>query len=80
MSPLGVNPALAGAYNGSYRINGIYRDQYRGAATNPFGGFSLNIDAPIIRGIRKQDWIGVGLRIETKINQVSLGKNLISTV
>jgi type IX secretion system PorP/SprF family membrane protein len=64
MSPLGVNPALAGAFNGSYRINGIYRDQYRGSATQPFGGFSLNVDAPIIRGIRKQDWIGVGLRME----------------
>jgi len=64
MAPLGVNPALAGAYNGSYRINGIYRDQYRGSATQPFGGFSLNVDAPIIRGIRKQDWVGVGLRME----------------
>lgn len=64
MSPLGVNPALAGAYNGSYRINGLYRDQYRGVGSNTFGGFSLNVDAPIIRGFRKQDWIGVGLRME----------------
>jgi len=62
-SPLGVNPALAGAYNGSYRINGIYRDQYRGVG-DPFGGFSLNVDAPIITGFRKQDWVGVGLRLE----------------
>jgi len=64
MSPLGMNPALAGAFHGSYRINGIYRDQYRGAAGTAFGGFSLNVDAPIIRGLRKQDWLGVGLRIE----------------
>ncbi len=75
MSPLGVNPALAGAYNGSYRINGIYRDQYRGSAGQPFGGFSLNVDAPIIRGIRKQDWIGVGLRIEQN-KAGSLGQKL----
>ena len=81
MSPLGVNPALAGAYNGSYRINGIYRDQYRGSATRPFGGFSFNVDAPIVRGLRKQDWIGVGLRMESnkagalgqKINLYGLG-------
>ena len=81
MSPLGVNPALAGAFNGSYRINGIYRDQYRGAAAEPFGGFSLNVDAPIIRGIRKQDWVGVGLRMEQnrsgalgqKLNYYALG-------
>jgi len=75
MSPLGVNPALAGAYNGSYRINGIYRDQYRGSSGTPFGGFSLNVDAPIIRGIRKQDWIGVGLRIEQNTSG-SLGQKL----
>ncbi|MEM9546651.1 MAG: PorP/SprF family type IX secretion system membrane protein [Bacteroidota bacterium] len=75
MSPLGVNPALAGAYNGSYRINGIYRDQYRGAAQQPFGGFSINVDAPIVRGLRKQDWIGVGLRIEQN-KSGALGQNL----
>ncbi|MEE9440017.1 MAG: PorP/SprF family type IX secretion system membrane protein [Saprospiraceae bacterium] len=64
MSPLGVNPALAGAFSGSYRLNGIYRDQYRGSAVKPFGGFGINIDAPIIRGIRKQDWVGVGIRMD----------------
>lgn len=64
-SPLGVNPALAGAFNGSYRLNGVYRDQYRGSANRAFSGFSLNIDAPIVRGLRKQDWIGVGLRLES---------------
>ena len=64
-SPLGVNPALAGAFNGSYRINGVYRSQYWSTADRAFNGFSLNVDAPIIRGIRKQDWVGVGLRIES---------------
>lgn len=81
MSPLGVNPALAGAYHGSYRINGIYRDQYRGASGEAFSGFSLNVDAPIIRGLRKQDWLGVGFRMEQnkagslgqKINIFGLG-------
>ncbi len=63
-SPLGVNPALAGAFNGSYRINGLVRDQHRGSADKAFTGFSLNVDAPIIRGLRKQDWVGIGLRME----------------
>jgi len=63
-SPLGVNPALAGGFNGSYRINGLVRDQYRGSADKAFTGFSLNVDAPIIRGLRKQDWVGIGLRME----------------
>ncbi len=64
-SPLGVNPALAGAFNGSYRINGVYRSQYWSVADKAFNGFSLNVDAPIIRGIRKQDWVGIGLRLES---------------
>lgn len=80
-SPLGVNPALAGAFNGSYRINGVVRDQYRGSANKAFTGFSLNVDAPVIRGIRKQDWVGIGLRLEQgsagnagqKINLYGLG-------
>lgn len=63
-SPLGVNPALAGSFNGSYRINGVYRSQYFGIAKD-FAGYSLNVDAPIVRGIRKQDWIGIGLRLES---------------
>ena len=64
-SPLGVNPALAGAFNGSYRINGVYRSQYWSVADKAFNGFSLNVDAPVIRGIRKQDWVGIGLRLES---------------
>ena len=64
-SPLGVNPALAGAFNGSYRINGIVRDQNRPVAGDSYLGYSLNIDAPIIRGLRKQDWVGIGLRLES---------------
>ena len=80
-SPLGVNPALAGGYSGSYRINGLYRDQYRGSANKAFTGFGLNVDAPIIRGFRKQDWVGIGLRMDQstagsigqKINFYGLG-------
>jgi len=80
-SPLGVNPALAGAFNGSYRINGVVRDQNRPVGGNSYFGYSLNVDAPIIRGIRKQDWVGIGLRLESstagsanqKINIYGLG-------
>jgi type IX secretion system PorP/SprF family membrane protein len=60
-APLTVNPALAGAYKGSYRIGGIYRDQYGSVATNSFKTLNFMADAPIIRGFRSQDWIGIGL-------------------
>ena len=64
MSPLTVNPAFAGSYLGSFRIGGIYRDQWRGGFEGGAGLFttpSAYIDAPIIRGFRKNDWVGVGV-------------------
>ncbi|NNF33734.1 MAG: PorP/SprF family type IX secretion system membrane protein [Saprospiraceae bacterium] len=63
-APLTINPALAGAYYGSYRIGGIYRDQYRSVAANAFQTVDFMVDAPIMRGLRKQDWIGVGVGMD----------------
>ena len=61
-SPSYLNPATTGAFLGTYRIGGIVRQQWssplRGKA---FNTASMYVDSPIIRGIRKQDWIGVGL-------------------
>lgn len=60
-SPLTLNPALAGSFSGSYRIGGIYRDQWR--AVSGSGAYStptIHVDVPLIRGFRKQDWIGLG--------------------
>lgn len=58
MSPLTLNPALTGAYNGTVRIGGIYRDQ---ATTLPNGYTTplIYVDAPILN-VGKKDWIGVG--------------------
>ena len=67
-SPLTLNPGFTGAYEGSFRIGGIVRDQ------TPSGNFSNNvgvsnvyfptyafyIDSPVVRGFRKQDWVGIG--------------------
>lgn len=62
MTPLAFNPANTGGFYGSYRISGLYRDQYRSIAQN--GAFvtpTFSIDAPIIRGFREKDWVGVGI-------------------
>ncbi len=64
MVPQGLNPALAGKFEGSVRFGGIYRDQWRsvvgsGAYSTP----SAFVDAPILKGFRKKDWIGVGLSL-----------------
>ena len=63
-APLTVNPALAGAFLGSYRVGGIYRDQWRSVSGQ--GAYStpeIHVDMPVIRGIRKQDWIGIGVGV-----------------
>ena len=59
MSPLSTNPALTGAFNGSIRVGGIYRSQFYTISnyTTP----SFYADAPVLRGFRDNDWIGVGI-------------------
>lgn len=59
MSPLRTNPALTGAFNGTARLGGIYRGQWfnlDASMSTP----SFYADAPIIRGFRDTDWVGVG--------------------
>lgn len=59
MSPLTLNPALTGAFNGTVRVGGIYRDQARTVVTNAYSTPSFYVDAPILN-VGKKDWIGVG--------------------
>lgn len=63
LAPTLVNPAFTGQFAGTYRVNGVYRDQYRGFANTAFSTFSATVDVPIVRGIRKQDWIGGGINL-----------------
>ncbi len=61
MSPLTLNPALAGAYYGTARVGGIYRDQWASFLPNQYTTPAFFIDAPIVRGFRKNDWVGIGI-------------------
>lgn len=63
-TPLNVNPANAGAFSGSYRVSGIFSDKQAAFTPRPFRTTTLSADAPIVRGIRKQDWIGVGIQMD----------------
>ncbi len=68
LAPMNLNPALTGAYLGSYRVGGLYRDQYRSVSydgeaaqsAKPYQTVTIFADSPIIGGFRKQDWIGIG--------------------
>lgn len=60
-SPLTLNPALTGAFNGSFRLGGIYRDQWGSALSNQFQTPSFYADAPLfLIGKKKKNWIGLG--------------------
>lgn len=62
MTPLAFNPANTGGFYGSYRISGLYRDQYRSVTGN--GAFTtptFSVDVPVIRGFKETDWVGVGI-------------------
>jgi type IX secretion system PorP/SprF family membrane protein len=63
MNPLHINPAFAGAYEGTFRIGGIYRDQARTAiGKSAYSTPALYGDAPILM-IGKRHWVGVGILI-----------------
>ena len=61
MSPLTLNPANTGAFEGTFRIGGIYRDQYNSISNaTGYRTPSFYVDAPILRGFGKNDWVGIG--------------------
>lgn len=75
MSPLTMNPSMAGKFEGTVRIGGIYRGQWASALTSSdsYKTPSVWADSPIFRGFRKRDWIGVGLMFFTdKAGEIGL--------
>ncbi len=59
-APLSVNPAQTGLFEGTYRIGGLYRSQWNSGVKNGYQTPVLFADLPI-KGLRKQDWIGLGV-------------------
>ncbi|MEK7256274.1 MAG: type IX secretion system membrane protein PorP/SprF, partial [Bacteroidota bacterium] len=43
-SPLTLNPALTGAFEGKYRVGAIYRDQWGNVMENQYATFSTALD------------------------------------
>lgn len=58
-SPLNLNPALTGVNDCSYRIAGIYRNQWRAIST-PFTTYSASFDIRLLRAKLPNDIFGVG--------------------
>lgn len=77
MSPLTMNPGLTGSFYGTVRVGGIYRGQwYNVSDATGFETPSFYADAPIVRGFRKNDWVGVGIAVfNDKAGSVKLRTN-----
>ncbi|WP_235296710.1 PorP/SprF family type IX secretion system membrane protein [Portibacter marinus] len=73
MSPVGLNPALSGAFSGTARVGGVYRIQdviansQATAANRGYETYTAYIDAPVLRGVREQDWIGIGIGLASDV-------------
>ena len=71
-NPLWLNPAQTGAFSGSGRVGGIYRGQWY--TENGLSTPSAYFDVPVVRGFRKNDWIGAGANLIS--DRAGVGGNL----
>lgn len=70
-SPLSLNPALTGAFDGKFRVSFIYRDQWRNVLDNPFVTYSAAIDLRFnmqYAGKRVKDGLGIGMLFFSDVN------------
>jgi len=75
LSPMTTNPAYTGAFQGTFRIGGIYRDQWGTISTSAYRTPSFYIDAPILM-IGKRNWLGVGgMFLNDEAGALSLGQS-----
>ena len=79
-SPLTLNPALTGKFDGLYRITGIYRGQYYGMtqSASTFRTPSVSVDFSLLKEKMKGNALGVGLAV-THDGQTSTGGNINTT-
>ncbi len=63
-SPLILNPANTGAFNGEWRASVIYRDQWRSVVgASAFKTYAASFDMPIIRDISVDDYLAAGVQL-----------------
>jgi type IX secretion system PorP/SprF family membrane protein len=79
VSPLTLNPALTGKFNGNFRLAGNYRDQWP-EISKAYVTSTISFDAPIMRGkISDLDTWGIGIMAMTdKTANGILSGNFIS--
>ncbi len=81
-SPIYVNPASAGVFNGDYRITGNYRNQWR-SVSKPYAyrTFISSVDGYISRGLTRKDFVGGGITFfNDKAGDANLSTNQVNLV
>jgi hypothetical protein len=63
-SPLDVNPANTAAFAETFRVNSMYSKNGFAIADQGYQVHNLSVDAKVMKGFRKQDWIGIGLKMD----------------
>ncbi len=80
-SPLTLNPALAGAFDGKYRLAAIYRDQWRNVLDDPYVTMGGAIDMRFLRTSRRKrlyDAFGAGVQFfSDRVPSVDFATNQI---
>lgn len=80
-SPMVLNPALTGAFDGKYRVSAIYRDQWRQVLDNPITTFAVASDLRLRAPSKKvtEDAFGLGLMFFTdKVSVVDFSTTQIA--
>lgn len=80
-APLTLNPALTGAFNGSYRVGATYRDQWRSVLDDPYVTFEASVDVrfPLKLNRRYADAFAIGLLFyNDKVSSVDFSTNQIA--
>lgn len=61
-TPLILNPAFTGGFNGKIRAAAIYRDQWR-SVTVPYKTYAATVDLPIIHDLTVDDYLAAGIQL-----------------
>ena len=80
--PIHMNPALTGAYEGTYRMTAIYRDQWNSALDSPYKTFAAGGDTRLdfdFGRLQTDDHFGLGLFfVSDRVAEFQAATNKIS--
>lgn len=81
-SPLTLNPALTGKFDGFARVDGIYRGQYYGLSQSSsiYRTPALSVDFSLLKDLMKGNALGVGLSVVNDAQSSTGGKIGTTTI